>query len=184
MATTNEVLEKAQQPAMEARIRAGMLVSDYRRSNVARLWRRKLPPSGAPGSQPIFHRRAFQAVDLLDAECGRLEAGMKIESYWTYEVLSIEGEKRRSWSSRRATRWPKRCRRVHGCDILHRRVRVQGRPDLSRDVQGVRWLRCDQPCADSSPELQRAAVQGVVRAVRSSRKSRGAVGAERERHSQ
>ena len=28
--------------------------------------------------------------------CERLDADMKSESYWTYEVLSIEGEKKRS----------------------------------------------------------------------------------------
>jgi len=39
MATTSETLEKAQQLAMEVRIRAGMMVSDYRRSNVVRLRR-------------------------------------------------------------------------------------------------------------------------------------------------
>mgnify|MGYP000887334045 CR=1 FL=1 len=41
MATTSETLEKAQQLAMEARIRAGVMVSDYRRSNIARLRRAK-----------------------------------------------------------------------------------------------------------------------------------------------
>ena len=41
MATTSEVLGQAQQLAMEARIRAGMMVSDYRRNNIARLQRAK-----------------------------------------------------------------------------------------------------------------------------------------------
>ena len=39
MAKTSETLDKAQQLAMEVRIRAGMMVSDYRRSNIMRLRR-------------------------------------------------------------------------------------------------------------------------------------------------
>lgn len=42
MATTSEILDQAQQLAMEARIRAGMMVADYRRSNIVRLRRAKV----------------------------------------------------------------------------------------------------------------------------------------------
>ena len=68
MAATNETLEKAQQLAMEARIRAGMMVSDYRRSNVARLRRAKVAAERRARLAADLAATAFQAADLLDAE--------------------------------------------------------------------------------------------------------------------
>ncbi len=68
MATTIEVLEKAQQLAMEARIRAGMMVSDYRRCNVARLRRAKVAAERCARLAADLASTAFQATDLLDAE--------------------------------------------------------------------------------------------------------------------
>ena len=68
MATTSETLEKAQQLAMEARIRAGMMVSDYRRSNIARLRRARLAAERCGRLAADLASTAFQAADLLDAE--------------------------------------------------------------------------------------------------------------------
>lgn len=68
MATTNEILEKAQQLATEARIRAGMMVSDYRRSNIARLRRAKVAAERCARLAADLAATAFQAADLLDAE--------------------------------------------------------------------------------------------------------------------
>jgi len=68
MATTNETLEKAQQLAMEARIRAGMMVSDYRRSNVTRLRRAKVAAERCARLAADLAATAFQAADLLDSE--------------------------------------------------------------------------------------------------------------------
>jgi hypothetical protein len=68
MATTSEILEKAQQLAMEARIRAGMMVSDYRRSNTARLRRAKVAAERCARLAADLAATAFEAVDLLDAE--------------------------------------------------------------------------------------------------------------------
>ena len=42
MAATSEVLNQPQQLAMEARIGAEMMVSDYRRNNITRLRRAKV----------------------------------------------------------------------------------------------------------------------------------------------
>jgi hypothetical protein len=68
MATTSEVLDQAQQLAMEARIRAGMMVSDYRRSNVTRLRRAKVAAERCARLAADLAATAFQAADLLDAE--------------------------------------------------------------------------------------------------------------------
>lgn len=68
MATTSETLEKAQELAMEARIRAGMMVSDYRRSNIARLRRAKGAAERCARLAAELASTAFQAVDLLDTE--------------------------------------------------------------------------------------------------------------------
>ena len=65
---TSEVLDKAQQLAMEARIRAGMMVSDYRRSNIARLRRAKAAAERCARLAADLAATAFQAADLLDAE--------------------------------------------------------------------------------------------------------------------
>jgi hypothetical protein len=53
---------------MEARIRAGMMVSDYRRSNVARLRRAKTAAERCARLAADLASTAFQAADLLDAE--------------------------------------------------------------------------------------------------------------------
>jgi len=71
MVTTTEVLEKAQQLAMEARIRAGMMVSDYRRCNVARLRRARVAAERCGRLAADLASTAFQAADLLDAELRR-----------------------------------------------------------------------------------------------------------------
>jgi len=71
MATTTEVLEKAQQLAIEARIRAGMMVSDYRRCNVARLRRARVAAERCARLAADLASTAFQAADLLDAELRR-----------------------------------------------------------------------------------------------------------------
>ena len=68
MATTSETVEKAQQLAMEARIRAGMMVSGYRRSNVTRLRRAKVAAERCARLAADLASTAFQAVVLLDAE--------------------------------------------------------------------------------------------------------------------
>jgi hypothetical protein len=68
MATTSETLEKAQQLAMEARIRAGMMVSDYRRSNIVRLRRAKAAAELCARLAADLASTAFQAADLLAAE--------------------------------------------------------------------------------------------------------------------
>ena len=68
MATTSEVLDQAQQLAMEARIRAGMMVSDHRRSNVTRLRRAKASAERCARLAADLAATAFQAADLLDSE--------------------------------------------------------------------------------------------------------------------
>ena len=56
MAKTSETLDKAQQLAMEARIRAGMMVSDYRRSNIVRLRRARRYASNLHAWLPTWHQ--------------------------------------------------------------------------------------------------------------------------------
>jgi len=68
MATTSEILDQAQQLAMEVRIRAGMMVSDYRRNNIARLRRAKIAAERCARLAADLASTAFQAADLLDAE--------------------------------------------------------------------------------------------------------------------
>ncbi len=66
--TTGEVIEKAEQLAMEARIRAGMMVSDYRRNNIVRLRRARKAAEQCTRVAADLAATAFQAADLLDAE--------------------------------------------------------------------------------------------------------------------
>jgi hypothetical protein len=73
--TTSETLEKAQQLAMEARIRAGMMVADYRRSNVTRLRRAKVAAERCARLAADLAATAFQAADLLDAELRKARSG-------------------------------------------------------------------------------------------------------------
>ena len=68
MATTSETLEKAQQLAMEARIRAGMMVSDHRRGNLIRLRRAYRCAMQLARLAADLASTAFEAADLLDAE--------------------------------------------------------------------------------------------------------------------
>jgi hypothetical protein len=68
MAKTSETLDKAQQLAMEARIRAGMMVSDYRRSNIVRLRRACRAAEHLARLAADLASTAFQAADLLEAE--------------------------------------------------------------------------------------------------------------------
>jgi hypothetical protein len=68
MATTSETLDKAQQLAVEARIRTGMMVSDYRRSNITRLRRAKIAAERCARLAAELASMAFEAADLLDAE--------------------------------------------------------------------------------------------------------------------
>ena len=68
MATTSETLDKAQQLAIEARIRAGMMVSDYRRSNLTRLRRAHRYAMQLGRLAADLASTAFETADLLDAE--------------------------------------------------------------------------------------------------------------------
>jgi hypothetical protein len=77
MATTSETLEKAQQLAMEARIRAGMIVSDYRRNNIARLRRAKVAAERCARLAADLASTAFQAADLLAAELRAARNGLE-----------------------------------------------------------------------------------------------------------
>ena len=61
-----------------------------------------------------------------------------METYWTYEVMSIEGEKKRSLVIAPCDSLAQAMAGAFkDADVLHRRVRIQGRARLSRDVQGV-----------------------------------------------
>ena len=53
---------------MEARIRAGVMVSDYRRSNIARLRRAKTAAERCARLAADLASTAFQTADLLDSE--------------------------------------------------------------------------------------------------------------------
>ena len=68
MAKTCETLDKAQQLAMEVRIRASMMVSDYRRGNIARLRRAHRCAENLARLAADLGATAFQAADLLAAE--------------------------------------------------------------------------------------------------------------------
>ena len=68
MAKTSETLDKAQQLAIEARIRAGMMVSDYRRSNIVRLRRAHRYAMQLARLAADLASTAFETADLLDAE--------------------------------------------------------------------------------------------------------------------
>jgi hypothetical protein len=68
MAETSEILGKAQQLAVETRVRAGMMVSDYRRSNIVRLRRAHRYAENLARLAADLASTAFQAADLLEAE--------------------------------------------------------------------------------------------------------------------
>ena len=79
MAKTSETLDKAQQLAMEARIRAGMMVSDYRRGNIIGCGGLAALPSTLHDLPPILHRRLFRRQTCSKQNCGRLETRWSIE---------------------------------------------------------------------------------------------------------
>ena len=65
---TSEILDEVYQLAMEARVRASMAVSDYRRGNLARLRRAHGTVHRVARLAADRHGRAFHAADLLEAE--------------------------------------------------------------------------------------------------------------------
>ena len=68
MATTSETVAKAQQLAVEVRVRAGMMASDYRRGNITRLRRARRYAETLARLAADRGATAFHAADLLDAE--------------------------------------------------------------------------------------------------------------------
>jgi hypothetical protein len=68
MATTSETVAKAHQLAVEVRVRAGMMASDYRRGNVTRLRRAHRYAENLARLAADLGATAFQAADLLAAE--------------------------------------------------------------------------------------------------------------------
>ena len=68
MVETSEILGKAQQLAVEARVRAGMMVSDYRRGSITRLRRAHRYAENLARLAADLGSTAFQAADLLEAE--------------------------------------------------------------------------------------------------------------------
>lgn len=66
--TTKELLTKAELLAMEARIKAGAMVSNYRRSNVTRLRRAKAAAGRCARLAADLAATAFQVTNTLDAE--------------------------------------------------------------------------------------------------------------------
>lgn len=68
MVTTSEVVERVLQLGMEARIRAGMVSSHYRRGNLTRLRRAWKAAAELSRIAADLAAAAFQVHDLLDAE--------------------------------------------------------------------------------------------------------------------
>lgn len=68
MTTTSETVAKAQQLAVEVRVRAGMMASDYRRGNITRLRRAHRYAENLARLAADLGATAFQAADLLAAE--------------------------------------------------------------------------------------------------------------------
>jgi len=64
----NEVIDTAYQLAMEVRIRAGMMRTDYRRGNLRRLRRSRLAAEKLARLAADLASTAFTAADLLDSE--------------------------------------------------------------------------------------------------------------------
>lgn len=65
---TSELIEAVYQLAMESRVRASMVQSDYRRGNVARLRRAKRSAERLVRLAADLVAQAFQIVDRLDEE--------------------------------------------------------------------------------------------------------------------
>ncbi len=70
--TTSEVLEKAEQLAMEVRIAAGQMMSSYRRGNGARLRHAHRMAKALARLAACLSATAFEATDLLDAQLREL----------------------------------------------------------------------------------------------------------------
>ena len=72
---------------------------------------------------------ACPSQDLLDA---------KRNTYWSYEIICIEGDRKRSLVIPPATTLAEAMAGgVQGRDLLHRRLRLQDRPGVRGTVQGV-----------------------------------------------
>ena len=65
---TRELIEAMYQLAMESRVRASMVQSDYRRGNVARLRRAKRSAERVTRLAADLTAQAFQVVDRLNEE--------------------------------------------------------------------------------------------------------------------
>jgi hypothetical protein len=65
---TRELIEAMYQLAMESRVRASMVQSDYRRGNIARLRRAKRSAERVTRLAADLTAQAFQVVDRLDEE--------------------------------------------------------------------------------------------------------------------
>jgi hypothetical protein len=65
---TRELIEAMYQLAMESRVRASMVQSDYRRGNVTRLRRAKRSAERVTRLAADLTAQAFQVVDRLDEE--------------------------------------------------------------------------------------------------------------------
>jgi hypothetical protein len=68
MKTLDEAVATAHNLAVEARIRAGMMKSDFRRRNIARTRRAQRAASRLARIAADLASAAFQASDLLEAE--------------------------------------------------------------------------------------------------------------------
>ena len=66
--STRELIEAVYQLAMESRVRASMVQSDYRRGNVTRLRRAKRSAERLARLAADLTAQAFQVVDRLDEE--------------------------------------------------------------------------------------------------------------------
>jgi hypothetical protein len=65
---TRELIEALYQLAMESRVRAAMVQSDYRRGNIARLRRAKRSAERVTRLAADLTAQAFRVVDRLDEE--------------------------------------------------------------------------------------------------------------------
>ncbi|MGD0038885.1 MAG: hypothetical protein ABSE84_00490 [Isosphaeraceae bacterium] len=65
---TSELIEAVYQLAVESRVRASMVQSDYRRGNVARLRRAKRSAERVTRLAADLTAQAFQVVDRLNEE--------------------------------------------------------------------------------------------------------------------
>jgi hypothetical protein len=67
----NEVIEAMYQFALEARVRAGMVQSDFRRGSTVKLRRARQNAALVARHAADLASAAFQVVDALDEECQR-----------------------------------------------------------------------------------------------------------------